>query len=211
MRHRNHTSVTPARCLAACLPAVAATVIGMTSAPTAAADGVYWIVADSPATWTAPDGRTIRGNLRVSVNPRDQATLDVPSDTNRYQQWRMIRVDLGKPAGSVDRESGFQFRNVLIDQCLTVARPEHSLVYLSNCAPDIGHTWFVWPSWPLRGPTGNILSENYNHSPFVGSTLRNTNCLDITNFRNMRSTVLQRGRCHNMWNQQWRLVRVPGT
>jgi hypothetical protein len=37
MRHRNHSSVTPAQCLAACLPALAATVIGMTSAPTAAA------------------------------------------------------------------------------------------------------------------------------------------------------------------------------
>jgi hypothetical protein len=96
-----------------------------------------------------------------------------------------------------------------LDQCLTVARPEHSHVYVSNCAPDIGHAWFLWNQAQWQGVAGNILSENYNHSPFVGSRARNTNCLDITAFANRRGTVLQRKQCNNMWNQQWRLERVP--
>ena len=75
MGHRNHIRLTPARCLAAWLPAVAATVIGLTSAPTAAA---ACVITEGTSSVSAPGTRV--GSNPVRFEFADSPYLGVQYD-----------------------------------------------------------------------------------------------------------------------------------
>ena len=153
-------------------------------------NAVYIIEADS---------RSPQGYLRVGI---DRSAVGAPAVLQRpvtdfalrslrhRQYWRAVyRSDYG-----------YQFRNLYSDMCLTVARPEHSPVYLQYCGASVlGQYWF--PFSP-----GIIRSNNYGKSP-DGRGM----CLDITEFRNAPGTRLQVGKCHRKWNQIWKFKRVSET
>ena len=166
----------------------------MRSDARALTDGaVYVIEADS----RSPTGSHLRvGVYQSAVQAR--AVLQPPithlalRSLRHRQYWRAIRV-----AGTFGGTPIYQFRNLYSDMCLTVARPEHSPVYMQYCGASV-----IGQEWSHISP-GVIASRN--HSP--GET-NPPMCLDITEFRNASGTPLQVGRCHEKWNQLWKLKRV---
>lgn len=164
----------------------------------ASATNVYTIFADA---------RSPQGNLRVAIycsNVSCPAVLKAPEDRptfpnlRRAQYWR---IETGRVTAAPSYM--VRIRNVYSDKCLTVARPEHSPVYMQYCGNILGQAWGGY-----GGSTRSqlISSGNYNQT-FPG--LADNMCLDITNFRNAVNTRLQVGRCHGKWNQQWRSAAVP--
>lgn len=179
--------------------------------------------AQAPPTWLPParaaqagnlytiyaDARSPQGNLRVAIlcaNVGCPAVLKAPEDrvafpnTRRAQYWRFekgVVTGLGVPSYTT------RIRNAYSDKCLTVARPEHSPVYMQYCGNVLGQ---VWDGGGSASASGTIRSENYNRTlPGLADKM----CLDITAFRNAVNTRLQVGRCHGKWNQQWRVALVP--
>lgn len=100
--------------------------------------------------------------------------------------------------------SFFRLRNVYSDKCLTVARPEHSPVYMQYCGNILGQ---AWETFPMFGRASYIKSGNYNQT--VIFSVPPKMCLDITEFQNVPGTGLQVGRCHGKWNQQFWAEVVP--
>ena len=154
-------------------------------------NAVYVIEADS----RSPEGSYLRVGVYEKV-VQARAVLQPPvshlalRSLRHRQYWRAVHT-----ATTFGGTPIYQFRNLYSDMCLTVARPEHSPVYMQYCGAGVrGQQWsHVWP--------GIIASRNTGGADY-------SMCLDITEFRNAKGTPLQVGRCHEKWNQLWKLRRI---
>ncbi|MBA3365101.1 MAG: ricin-type beta-trefoil lectin domain protein [Actinobacteria bacterium] len=180
------------------------TLLGASSAgavPEGAARSDARALTDNAVYVIEADSRSREGSyLRVGVYEnvvQAPAVLQPPitalalRSLRHRQYWRAVKV-----ADTFGGTPIYQFRNLYSDMCLTVARPEHSPVYLQRCG-----------SWKVRGQLWSHLIPGILASRNTAGASYSM-CLDITEFRNAKGTRLQVGRCHEKWNQLWRFKRV---